>query len=356
MTPPAESVLYFPSIEFADDGWVKAALICWDHVYRIVPPGYSPADSDEIRRAIDAGVVRNIAIDDDERSETLLAYTGFIDAQHSLPHGIESNSESHFLHPEKIDERLYSRLEEQAKHVFADRRLELPAGLARGYMYFLSQSVARRRNLCRATDDRDSWAISSYFSEDGNFSDSVYSPGAAMHYSSLSIRDLVPTSVGSVPMKAIIDFTQTKKDEKHQFRSALHSLSERIASVQNHEQRDQVLADYCKSVEGTIEQLRRATHDFLPDGQLYSLFVVGLPTSLTALGALGMGTNEPYDIMRIGASMFIGAVAAYHSADVITTHNRHPSIESYLIDLDDRMARERRFPSFHRAFEEFMND
>jgi hypothetical protein len=46
----SRGVLYFPFIEFCDDAWVKSALTLWDHVYRIVPEGYSPSDSDEIAK------------------------------------------------------------------------------------------------------------------------------------------------------------------------------------------------------------------------------------------------------------------------------------------------------------------
>ena len=40
------SILYYPHIEFQNEAWVKSCLLLWNHVYRIVPEGYTPNDSD----------------------------------------------------------------------------------------------------------------------------------------------------------------------------------------------------------------------------------------------------------------------------------------------------------------------
>ena len=47
MTP--KSILYYPSIHFKDENWVKRALLYWDSVYRIVPVGGRLFDSDFIK-------------------------------------------------------------------------------------------------------------------------------------------------------------------------------------------------------------------------------------------------------------------------------------------------------------------
>lgn len=42
-----DSILYYPHIEFQNEAWVKSSLLLWNHVYRIVPEGYVPNDSDD---------------------------------------------------------------------------------------------------------------------------------------------------------------------------------------------------------------------------------------------------------------------------------------------------------------------
>ena len=54
---PANNVLYYPFIEIQDETWLKSALCIWDVVYRIVPAGYTPKDSDEVAEAVQAGKV-----------------------------------------------------------------------------------------------------------------------------------------------------------------------------------------------------------------------------------------------------------------------------------------------------------
>jgi len=56
------SALYYPSIEFQSEEWVKMALLFWDHGYRIVPVGHTPNDSFEIQTFIDNGLVINIPV------------------------------------------------------------------------------------------------------------------------------------------------------------------------------------------------------------------------------------------------------------------------------------------------------
>jgi hypothetical protein len=41
--------LYYPFIHFKDEEWLKVAALYWPRMCRIVPPGYSPADSDTVR-------------------------------------------------------------------------------------------------------------------------------------------------------------------------------------------------------------------------------------------------------------------------------------------------------------------
>ena len=55
-------VLYFPYIGIWNGAWLKSTLRIWDSVYRIVPLGYKPKDSDEVREAIDAGFIKDIRL------------------------------------------------------------------------------------------------------------------------------------------------------------------------------------------------------------------------------------------------------------------------------------------------------
>src|SRR5437588_12611117 len=60
--------LYYPSIEFNDDAWVKVAALYWDKLGRIVPSGYNPDDSDTIKQLTEeANFIKNFAPNFKER-------------------------------------------------------------------------------------------------------------------------------------------------------------------------------------------------------------------------------------------------------------------------------------------------
>lgn len=67
---------------------------------------------------------------------------------------------------------------------------------ARGYMFKLSQVVARIRNLNRGTDDLDAWSINPYFSENANFGDFLQDPTAKGFFCSVTLEDIVPQNIG----------------------------------------------------------------------------------------------------------------------------------------------------------------
>ena len=352
MPAPSDSILYYPSIEFTSDAWVKASLLVWDRVYRIVPKDYCPRDNYAIREAVDADLVCDIHLEDNDRNETLLDFQRFIDSQPQLPHGLNSHYEAHTLHRDKIDERLYPHLEEVAHQVFGDGRLWLASGLARGYMHYLSLAVARRRNLCRGTDDRDSWSISPYFSENGNFNQTLYQDDAPLFYCSSIIDDVVPLRVATTPMSAITKFVHDRSDEKKQFRESLHSVTESLAKCESKERWEHIKGTFIKGLERKKDQLRRSM-DFCNRTDLCSLFAVGMPASITTLSLFG---TDPYELVPLSSSLLVGAVAAYASGKLVRKANRPPAMVSYLVDLDETLAREKRIPYFQRSLEEFIND
>ncbi len=160
------NVLYFPHIEIRDDGWLKAALCIWDSVYRIVPQGYTPQDSDDVREAADAGAIRNLYLSPKDLEETREEYHDFLAAIPYLPDALERPPrDSEMIHREKLDERMVAELTDVLGVITRHGDwLELPRGLADGYMLFLSNTISRgdlfqrspivRACLCRCSISR----------------------------------------------------------------------------------------------------------------------------------------------------------------------------------------------------------
>jgi hypothetical protein len=57
----AIEALYYPQIEFPSAAWVKAALLYWEGLLRIVPDGRTPEDPPEVKALVDAGVIQDVS-------------------------------------------------------------------------------------------------------------------------------------------------------------------------------------------------------------------------------------------------------------------------------------------------------
>src|SRR6266480_950414 len=98
-------ILYYPTIEFQSDSWLKGALCVWDYVHRIIPPDYAPQDSDEAKEAIDSGCIRDIKLTSEDLSECADRFEEFWALTPMIPDGAQ-HIEQVRLFEGKVDARL----------------------------------------------------------------------------------------------------------------------------------------------------------------------------------------------------------------------------------------------------------
>jgi hypothetical protein len=349
-----ESVLYFPHIEIQNKQWLKSSLLLWDSVYRIVPQSYAPRDDDETRQAVDAGLVRAVNLEDSDVRGFASEFQDFVKKLPFLPSGLE-DMETAQLHPDKVDAHLYPFLEQYAVGESEHGWIELPRDIVRGYMFFLANQVARRRNLARCTDDKYSYAISPYFSEEANFGELLYDREAAGFYSSLLFTDLLPIEISSVPMRDVIGAMSRTKDERAEFRQALLKFTAELHKCESMDHAATIFLDYKRDLLAAKDRLK-AAQGFMNKDDIGCLFSVGIPTTLSAYGALVSGTADPFGLYTIGSSLLIGAVAAYFDYKRTRSVTDNPYGAAYLICLDKEFAGSGRYPAFDRYLEEFVND
>jgi len=348
----SNSILYYPSIEFHSEEWVKSSLLLWDNVYRIVPSGYKPVDNDSIHEFADSGLVRDIILEESDVKQTGDEFLELCDYLPFIPAGLVPGDEDR-IHPEKIDKRLYPSLENIANNFLHDGWLRLSKELARGYMFYLSKIVAQRRNLVRGTDDSDSWSIAPYFTEQANFDEFVCDEGSEGFYCSLFLEDLIPRNIGDVPPKQIIEFVKKRKDLKEQLRIKLDGLYNKLLLINNQDQAFIEVNDFLSQVEFDKKELRKSM-DFWKSDIPSSLFAVGVPTTLTALGAFGL-SGDAFSAKKIAGSILIGAVASYTDYRKTQDNTRDSSYASYLLQVD-KLVRPDLPYKLMRNLEEFIND
>ena len=346
-----DSILYYPHIEFQNVAWVKSSLLLWNHVYRIVPEGYAPNDSDDIKALIDEDLIRDIKLNDKDREDTFDEFLRLCDKiEKHMPAGLIPSDQDR-IHPDKIDNRLYPYLDYIGDHFIDENNwLHLSKELARGYMFKLSQVVARIRNLNRGTDDLDAWSINPYFCENANFGEFLKDPTAKGFFCSVTLEDIIPQNIGEISSRELISFVNNRKDERKQLREKFDEMTNHLAKISNVQHAGQVNMDFINELLEAKKQYRKS---IATSKDIRALSIsTGIPVSLTALGAFALNGN-PFSIAKIAGSLAIGAICSY--ADFYRAKkNRDPSYSSYLIGID-KLCRNVTRQSYTRL-DEFIND
>ena len=293
---------------------------------------------------VDEDLVRDIKLNDKDREDTFDEFLKLCDKiEDRMPAGLIPSDEDR-IHPGKIDKRLYPFLDLIGEHfIDEDNWLHLSKELARGYMFKLSQVVARIRNLNRGTDDLDAWSINPYFCENANFGDFLQDPTAKGFFCSVTLEDVIPQNIGEVSAHELITFVNKRKDERKLLREKFDGFTSHLAKVSNE--------DFVKELLDSKEQYKKSMDKWrnitcLP-------ISTGVPVSLTALGTFATLEKDPFSIASIASSLIIGAICSFADFNK-TKKNRDPSYASYLINVD-KLCKNVTRQSYIRL-DEFIND
>ena len=352
-------VLYFPSIEFYDDSWLKGALCHWDKIYRIVPPSYTPIDSDEVKEAVDAGLVESINLNEADLSDTADKFISFWETAPFVPAGFDGYGEEPIrLHPEKVDERIRSQLTALSSRIDSAGFLSLSKEIANSYMLFLSESISRRRALPKITDSSDMFAAINYFQQDGNFDEFIYNNEGEELIGTLTMTSLVPAGIGSYSMKRVVDFHKKSAEGRASFRDSVSGLIDELKGIEDREFLEVRLKQFDEGLRSSENSLSKLIKSEGADIG-YALVTAGLPMMLASLGVLGL-SGDPWDVKSLGTSAFIGVTAAV-ADHARSRRSQWTSKEaSYWLSLNRAFEGndgiELKVPRFDRRFEEFIND
>ncbi len=349
----SNSIVYYPTIEFRDENWLKAALLIWDNIYRIVPYDYIPNDSDEVKFAIDSGRIKSITLQDEDLESVYKKYESFLENLEFIPDGLHNNDGTTKVHKDKISSRLYPLMESLAKE-FDGEWFDLPTEAARGYMQYLSQIVAENRQFSLATDNADSWIMSAYVGEKGNFSEMVYDMKANGQYTSVELLDLIPTDVKHLGIKEIIEHTSYTKDERNEFRSVASEFLDKLTLCSTEDGTYEATESYKDELNRVKKQFQDST-SFMGTELARSSIIVGIPTSLTAFGTL-TAMSQASITSNIFQSVSFGLVAAIADYSKVKKEGRGPALGSYLIDLDRQKGKQHLSQDFNYIMDQFIND
>jgi hypothetical protein len=353
------SVLYYPTIEFQDETWLKCALCIWDTVVRIVPPGYLPRDSEEVSQAVEAGAIDNLRLTKEDLAQTADRFEQFWHAVPFIPAGAEGPDDYDVrLHRDKIDARIQPILETLSTRIDTDGWLRLNSRLADSYMLFLSEEVSRRRAIPKLTDSSDMFAVIHYFMNDGNFDKQLYDDTKNECCASLVLETILPHGLESTSITEVLNLRNTLQKERKAFRRCVSDFVETIAIVEEHERAKKLAVRFAEE----LSQEKQRTKKILVDigkQAIQGLLIVGLPTTLTALGTLAVGNNDLTVPCSLGAGI-VGVIATVADATRSRRKKWVSSEAAYYLQLSKRMGGMKgvklSYPRFDYLFNEYIND
>lgn len=355
----SDSILYYPTIEFQNEAWVKAALTFWNKIYRVVPYGYKPMDSDEIKIAVSEGVIENIELTEDDLAATADKFEEYCKTLDWYPAGFCRHSYSAKLNVEKIDSRLRPYFEEFAGTIDDDDFYKLPSEIANGYMFFLSDSISNNRNIGKLTDSPDMFSAMTYFDGEGKFDEWLTNPEAKEIYTNLIIENLIPADIRSIRMDKIIKIGDSLKTQKTEFRNMVSRFANDFSKINNEDFAKKRLYEFKESlIESQLsrKEILKGITKNLSTSALYS----GLPILSTNIIASFFTSGDQFDITAsISKSLLIAGVATM--ADARRTVQKWDSKKSnYYLDIRKNLTAEENskitYKNIHRILDEYVND
>jgi len=352
------SVLYFPHIEVNDADWLKGALCIWDTVYRIVPEGYNPQDSHDVREAVDAGVLKNIDLSVKDLQETREQYHDFLASVAYLPDALDRPPRGTVeIHHEKLDERMIAELTDVLGVITRNGDwLELPRGLADGYMLFLATTVAKRRAMPKLTDSDFMFVSMQYFSMQGDMDEFVFpGEGRADMSAALFLQTFAPAGIEDQPMKKVLQFHLANAEGRQAFRSGLDGLAQELSKVEDQKYVREIVDSYMKRLhesEGlTLARLREYFAQRQP-----ILLGLGVPLAVSAFKDFVDSHDTTMTLGKVGIAIISGLAGAVKDCRKgwVTTD------ASYLARLRENFVGDSPFPRrmrrLDKMMDEFLND
>ena len=345
-------ILYYPSIEFHNEEWVKRSLLYWDRVCRIVPEGYTPKDSDLILELKDNNLIKDIKVREPHRIDACNQFLRFIE-NHNAAGLVFNEDESEItyrLHEDKIDEKLQQVFDQYGLKKDDDFWFRLPKDAIGFYMMFLANTMAKAKKIVTGTDNEYCWSINPYFSERGNFDEFVYNPDSEGLYCDLILSDVLPKDINGLSSKDIIEFANNRFEEKALLRNKFEEILERIRIVTDRDQLESEINDLIEELEKAKLEYKES-QKFMNSGMFGSSIAVGLPVSLAGISTPGM---DPFNPFKLGGSLILGAISAIRDYKKLKK-KRDKSYQSYLVGIENRTIN-RLSHRCHINFEEFIND
>jgi hypothetical protein len=233
----ASEALYYPGMLFPSVAWVKASLLYWEGLERIVPDGLTPDDPPEIQELARAGLIQNLSPAPfrdatteifGKRLEDLLRSRGGKPLEDSPAPGGEKDQ---LIHRTRMDRSLVRELEAKGLLSAAGEWARMSPAVARLYLISMATVVAQELHIAPVTyDDRDDVALT-YFTFKKVARDPSAVPLDGLGWARLYAPFPSPAAAEALSVKKLLAVREKLTRLRRGFRETVQRRTAMIASL-----------------------------------------------------------------------------------------------------------------------------
>jgi hypothetical protein len=329
--------LYYPTIEFRDPRWLWTAALIWDRIYRIVPDGYVPNDSNNIKQLI---ANSDIISDINPKKYSDRANLKFIDGLQvegkwwaaALDNSNYIKRDYVQLHKDKADVKIRELL--LAEKTKDNDWLNVPHDIASIYMLFLANYIAEQNNICLSTDYSEAWCGSNFFQYDGNICD-FDKKDIETSLAAITISDFLPINVMNLTPQDLIKFRENSQYERKRFFQAMRDLSTKISLCEDEKIFADIIADHLKELKDSKKEYNKRMLD-IKVTSWYGLKTVMIPALLTVSSAfIDLPKDLVSNLQALGVGL--GVIAGFWETQKSISKERKNYECNYLMQLSGRI-------------------
>jgi hypothetical protein len=328
--------LYFPHMQFASTRWVKAALLFWEGIVRIVPEGFGLQDPPEVYELTAAGLIENVSPGPYQRAATaefvkrLEAVLRLRDTISQCLHSERSLRKLRkydLIRAVEIDGGLLKDLQAYGLAATAGDWVTMPSEIAELYKIALSDEIARQLHAAPTTDEPLCPAATAYFARrELGAGQTPAAPTDGYAYAR-TIAPFPALETTDVPASTVLKFRQRYSEERRSFRELVQARTSDVATLPTVEAIDSHLRDFTAELTSEADSQRSAKKASRAR-DAWKLVGIGAPASV---GAVVTFAGAPPVIAALGG---VGSVGAGVTDWMLARRPGRRAATSYLILLE----------------------
>jgi Family of unknown function (DUF6236) len=331
------TTLYYPYIHPRETSHLKAALIFWDRVRRIVPSSVTHGDhvvgdDNDAQLLVDRGLLVSTRPEPYEEAASKRFFEHVEPRSDRFRIDIETArdlaSRNSGIHIEKIGGAVLQRLQNLGlAHRFGEW-VSMHDKVGAFYMFCLASEMADKMSAPLLTDSPDDAAMGQAL---------LFTPDATANLSEKLVRLGInlpsPQQLQQLPMRKIAKFARRRAVEKQEFRAAVEGILETARSQTDQNAIDDYLSSQRVRIEAAVRNLR-ATIDELHVGAVSATAKITVPAGAAAAIAV-LPLSHPAAAILGALGLTIGAISTYAETRGKLRQAKAGTPYHYLLALED---------------------